>query len=239
MPCWPTPSQAEIDAMSLQETKDHDSQSVYSPATLAIYDTLVLRISNPAIWRCPTPRILALYDRHVSDHHLDVGVGTGWYLDRCRFPAGVRLGLMDLNRNALRSAAKRVERYSPVSHVADVLQPIRGVDRTYASISLVYLLHCLPGDITEKSIVFDHLVSLLAPGGTMFGATILAAGVTRSGMAKKLMAFYNRKGIFGNAEDRLDDLRRELAVRFAKVTIEVVGCVALFSVSEPKRLPVV
>ncbi|MET0254744.1 MAG: class I SAM-dependent methyltransferase [Luteibacter sp.] len=220
--------------MTLQENKDYDSQSVYSPMTLAIYDTLVLRISNPAVWRCPTPRILALYDTHVSANHLDVGVGTGWYLDHCRFPAAPRLALMDLNRNALTSAAKRVERYAPETHVADVLQPVRPVGEPFASIGLTYLLHCLPGDMAGKSRVFDHMLPLLAPGGVVFGATILAEGVQRSGLAVRLMGFYNRKGIFGNAGDSLDDLRGELAKRFARVEVTVVGCVALFVASEPR-----
>jgi hypothetical protein len=220
--------------MTLQENKDYDSQSVYSPMTLAIYDTLVLRISNPAIWRCPTPRILGLYDTHVSANHLDVGVGTGWYLDHCRFPAAPRLALMDLNRNALRSAAKRVERYAPETHVADVLQPVRPVGEPFASIGLTYLLHCLPGDMADKARVFDHMLPLLAPAGVVFGATILAQGVQRSGAAVRLMGFYNRKGIFGNVADSLDDLRGELAKRFDKVEITVVGCVALFVASAPR-----
>jgi hypothetical protein len=222
--------------MTLQENKDHDSQSVYSPLTLAIYDTLVLKISNPAIWRCPTPRLLALYDAHVSANHLDVGVGTGWYLDRCTFPSPPTLALMDLNRNALRSAAKRVERYAPASYVADVLQPIRGHAAQYRSIGLTYLLHCLPGTLAEKCVVFDHLMPLLAEGGVVFGATILAEGVERSGAAQKLMAFYNRKGIFGNAEDSLDALRGELALRFYTVEIRVEGCVAMFVASNPRRV---
>lgn len=220
--------------MTLQEDKDYDSQSVYSPLTLAIYDTLVLRISNPAVWRCPTSRILGIYDSYVSSNHLDVGVGTGWYLDHCRFPAAPRLALMDLNRNALRSAAKRVERYAPESHVADVLQPVRPVGEPFASIGLTYLLHCLPGNMPGKARVFDHMLPLLAPGGVIFGATILAEGVVRSGAAVRLMAFYNRKGIFGNATDGLDDLRAELTKRFDKVDITVVGCVALFVASAPR-----
>lgn len=220
--------------MTLQENKDHDSQSVYSPMTLAIYDTLVLRISNPAIWRCPTPRILGLYDTHVSANHLDVGVGTGWYLDHCRFPAAPRLALMDLNRHALSSTAKRIERYAPQTHVADVLQPVRPVGERFASIGLTYLMHCLPGDMAEKSRVFDHMLPLLAPGGVVFGATILAEGVERSAAAVRIMGFYNRKGIFGNAADSLDGLRGELAKRFDKVEITVVGCVALFVASAPR-----
>jgi hypothetical protein len=219
--------------MKASQSKAYDSQSVYSPATLAIYDTLVLRLSNPLVWRCPTPRILDLYNQHVTDHHLDVGVGTGWYMDHCRFPSAPRLALMDLNPNSLAAAARRVERYSPTTHVADVLHPVDGHGDRYASIGVTYLLHCLAGDISKKAVVFDHLMPLLAPGGTLFGATILARGVPRSGAAVKLMGFYNKKGIFGNANDSLDDLRLALASRFSDVRVDTIGCVALFSAKAP------
>jgi hypothetical protein len=219
--------------MPAPSAKTYDSQSVYSPATLAIYDTLVLRLSNPLVWRCPTGRILDLYNKHVSDAHLDVGVGTGWYMDHCRFPAPPRLALMDLNPNALAAAARRVERYAPSTHAADVLKSIEGHADTYGSIGVTYLLHCLAGDIRQKAVVFDHLIPLLAPGGTVFGATILAQGVPRSGAAQKLMGFYNKKGIFGNARDSLDDLRLALASRFNDVRVDTIGCVALFSAKGP------
>ncbi len=59
-------------------------QAVYGRNTLAFYDLTVLGISNPLIWECSTAHIQSLYDRHATPNHLDVGVGTGCYLDRCR-----------------------------------------------------------------------------------------------------------------------------------------------------------
>ena len=87
---------------------NYAGQAIYSPITLAVYDLIVLALSNPLIWRCPTGRILQLYDRHVTDNHLDVGVGTGWYLDRCHFPnPAPRIGLLDLNPNSLAAASRQ------------------------------------------------------------------------------------------------------------------------------------
>ena len=89
----------------------HAGQAIYSPATLALYDLVVLGVSNRFIWRCPTRGMLALYDRHVSDEHLDIGVGTGWYLDKCKFSSGrPELSLMDLNASSLAAAACRIAR---------------------------------------------------------------------------------------------------------------------------------
>ncbi|VEB59195.1 type 12 methyltransferase [Salmonella enterica subsp. enterica] len=68
----------------------------------------------------------------------------------------------------------------------------------------------------------------LKPGGTLFGATILGKEVPHNAFGKKLMAVYNKKGIFSNTNDSADTLRSVLDEHFAKVTLEQHGAVALF-----------
>ncbi len=63
----------------------------------------------------------------------------------------------------------------------------------------------------------------------IFGSTILQGSVPRSWAAKKLMAIYNKKGIFSNAADDLEGLETALSQRFKDLSVEVVGCTALFS----------
>ena len=204
-------------------------QAIYTPFTLAVYDLVVLGVSNSLIWRCPTRRILRLYDEHVTGSHLDVGVGTGWYLDHCRFPGSTpRVGLMDLNRNSLAAAARRITRYRPEQYQVDVLQPVAATAAPFDSIAVSYLLHCLPGDIARKAAIFDNLAPWLAPGGVIFGATLLSIGVERSGSARRLMRLYNRRGVFSNEGDSLEALRTALERRFRQVEVSVVGCAALF-----------
>lgn len=206
-------------------------QAVYTPRLLNVYDLLVLGISNRFIWRCPTPKLLALYNRHVTANHLDVGVGTGYFLDRCRFPSSSpRVALMDLNPNSLDFAARRIARYRPETYQRNVLEPIANPPAAFDSIGINYLLHCLPGTMESKSAVFDHLRPLMNPGGVLFGSTLLQGGVPRNWAAQRLMAFYNGKGVFTNTQDSLDALGRELQRRFRDVTIEVAGCAALFAV---------
>ncbi|WP_229721870.1 class I SAM-dependent methyltransferase [Marinobacterium nitratireducens] len=214
------PTAAEVDA----------GQAVYTRNILSAYDLLVLGISNRWIWKCPTPRIEAHYNSQLSANHLDVGVGTGYFLDRCRFPgASPRIALMDLNDNSLAFAANRIARYRPEVWRQNVLEPIQAQIRPFDSIGINYLLHCLPGTIAEKAVVFDHLQPLLKPGARLFGSTILRQGVEPGATARALMSIYNRKGIFSNEADALNDLRGALEKRFARVSIEVIGCVALFS----------
>ena len=216
-------------------TDTRAGQAIYNPRTLRIYDLVVLRLSNPLIWRCPTARILALYDQHAGASHLDVGVGTGWYLGRCRFPAPApRVGLMDLNADSLAFAVDRIARYRPETYRVDVLAaPATGL-APFDSIGMTYLLHCLPGDIAAKAKAFDTVRPCLADGGVVFGATILSGGVPTTGAARALMRVYNRKGVFSNAADTLPDLRAALERRFRSVEITVVGCVALFVAREPR-----
>ena len=200
----------------------------YSKTTLAFYDFWVLGISNRFIWKCPTSGLLALYNRRASSNHLDCGVGTGFYLDRCSLPANPRVVLVDLNPEPLRRTARRIRRYHPRTYLRSVLEPLAIEEERFDSIGLNYLLHCLPGDIRAKGVVFDHVAAYLNPGGTLFGSTLLHGGVERGAVAQRLMAFYNRRGIFCNAGDDLAGLRRELAARFQESHVQVAGCAALF-----------
>jgi SAM-dependent methyltransferase len=216
--------------MTLTAEQVEAGQAVYTRSLLRMYDLLVLGLSNRLIWRCPTHHLLRLYDSQVTNNHLDVGVGTGFFLDRCRFPTDrPRLALIDLNPNCLEATARRVARYQPEVYRANVLEPLALDIKKFDSIGLNYLLHCLPGTIESKAAVFDHLNALLNPGGVMFGATLLHEGVSRNWAARRLMAVYNRKGIFTNLHDDLNGLRQALARQFSRVTLEVIGCAALFS----------
>lgn len=209
-------------------------QAVYSPRVLRLYDWFVLGVSNRFVWRCPTRHLEKLYREHLSRNHLDVGVGTGYFLDRCGPPlasAGSdppRIVLMDLNPTCLQTAAARIARYRPQTLQRNILQPIPFEAPPFDSIGLNYVLHCLPGTMSEKAVVFDHLQPLLAPGGMLFGSTILSTGVGRNLMARRLMSAYNRKGIFGNRSDSLEALKSALAQRFDCWHVDTRGCVALF-----------
>jgi len=103
------------------------------------------------------------YNQHISDKHLDIGVGTGYFLNRRRFPSTtLKIVFFDLNPHSLAKSAKRLRRYNPSCYMGNALQRIdigmSGLD----SISLNYLLHCLPGNLASKSIVFEHVKPLLS-----------------------------------------------------------------------------
>jgi SAM-dependent methyltransferase len=202
--------------------------AAYTPMVLRVYDWFVLGVSNRLIWRCPTSALRQLYDRNVSDRHLDIGVGTGYFLDKAAWPvANPSITLVDLNQNCLDAASARVRRFAPDTVIANALEPLP-LGKTFRSAGLCYLLHCMAGAIPEKAVVFDHLRPLLEPGARVFGATIVQGGVPRSQPAQAFMDVYNRKGLFANATDTAEDLDAALRARFSQVKVDVKGQVALF-----------
>lgn len=215
--------------MSISPEAVRAGQAVYSSRTLSWYDFLVLGISARWIWKCSSPLMRGLYDECLSERHLEVGVGTGYFLDRCRFPVlQPKVTLVDLNQNCLEAAAQRIARYNPETLVRNALEPLNLGDRQFRSAAINYVLHCLPGSMDEKSIVFDHLRAVLEPGGILFGSTILSRGVPTGRLARRLMSVYNRKQIFCNEKDSLAALESALSRRFERWDVRTVGTVALF-----------
>lgn len=216
--------------MAVRTEQVEAGQAVYTKRTLAAYDFIVLGVSNRFLWKCPTRRLVRHYNKHVTANHLDIGVGTGYFLDQCQFPSPTpRVALMDLNSDTLEFASHRIARYKPEIYRRNVLESISLDAGKFDSVGINYLLHCIPGDIESKSIALDHLKSLMNPDGVLFGSTLLQGGVRRNWFAKRLMDAYNESGIFSNQSDDLEGLKRVLSKRFVGVSVEVVGCAALFA----------
>lgn len=214
---------------------NHTGQAIYKKPALSLYDIWELGICNSFIWRCPTKYLRHHFRKHVSLNHLDVGVGTGYFLDKCLLEQKRRLALLDSNNTKLENAAARVKRFKPEVYQADILAPLNLPCKKFDSISINYLLHCLPGAIKDKAVILDSLSDYLHEGGKIFGSTILSHGVHQNFAAQKLMAFYNKKGIFSNTRDYRNGLREELEARFSNVQIEVKGCVAMFCARKGER----
>ena len=207
--------------------------AVYSPLTLALYDAWVLGISNRYAWRCPTNEVLLPFFRaNVRPRHLDIGVGTGYYLAKAQLSSQTQVTLLDLNPSSLAAAKRRIGRPGTRTLQHDVMQPIPG-DERFDSISLFYLLHCLPGPLDAKAVIFGHLKHKLQPGGVLFGATILGDEAGHNGLGRKLMAVYNKKGIFGNRQDTQVGLEAHLRQHFRDVTLKREGRVLLFRAAQP------
>lgn len=216
--------------MDVTEEQLAASHRVYTRGVLEAYDLFALGASSRFIWRCPARKNLEHYNEHVSGNHLDIGVGSGYFLDHCRFPlSSPRLALMDLNHNSLDFTAKRIARYNPEIYHRNILEPIFIDAPKFDSVGLNYVLHCVPGSIESKAVALDHIKTLMNPNAIFFGATLLQGGVRRTAAARQLMNTYNKKGIFSNRDDTLEGLQKELGKRFEEISVEVIGCAAIFS----------
>jgi SAM-dependent methyltransferase len=204
--------------------------AIYGPLTLRAYDFWVLGVSNRFAWGCPTSVLLARFESQVGARHLDIGVGSGYFLAHCRFPAGSpHIVLADLNPASLNAAARRIRHLQPATHRVDVLQPFTLPESPFDSVSMNYLLHCLPGPLAAKAPAVRHAAAQLRPGGILFGATILGEGVQHNAFGAALMGVYNRRGIFSNRDDSLAALQTLLGQELEKVEVRQLGRVALFS----------
>jgi SAM-dependent methyltransferase len=144
----------------------------------------------------PTPRIL------------DIGVGTGYSLEHAPIAEDTEVILADLNPACLEVAKSRVVKTHPgavcEAVIADFLVPDQrgllvellgssGID----AISMMLLLHCLPGPPARKAKALEGLRHLLRPDGVIFGAAILGRGVRHSLVGKFIMLWHNLLGVFG------------------------------------------
>jgi SAM-dependent methyltransferase len=171
-----------------------------------------------------------MYNAFVSGRHLDIGVATGCLLDECRFPvAAPEITLMDLNPNSLGRAARRLARYAPRTHQANVLEAWGLPSEAYDSVAMNNLIHCLPGAMPEKAVVFEHARTALAPGGVLFGATILGRGVEHTWRSSAALWDTNRRGEITCLDDSLEDLDAGLARVFDSHEIRIRGVIALFN----------
>jgi hypothetical protein len=210
--------------------------ALYTKFFLSLYDWNALKFISRFIWKCPSQYMLNLYNRYVSANHLDVGVGTGYFLDHCRFPVtNPRIGLMDLNPNCIEVTAKRLKRYNLEIYRWNVLKPFQRDVELFDSIGMMNLLHCLPGSMDTKSVVFEHMKYLLNPGGVMFGSTLLGTGVPRNFLAMLLLKYCNFQGYMSNCEDDPKGLEFNLNLHFSEVALEIIGCMALFSARKPNN----
>ncbi len=205
------------------------SHALYTRLFLAAFDRCALGWMSRFVWECPSDNVIKLYNQHVSANHLDIGVGTGYFLDHCTFPIrSPRLVLMDINPTSLSFARKRLTRYSPQTYCHNVLQPLEIDGPNFDSIGVNYLLHCLPVTMQAKGTVIGHLKNKLNPGGVLFGTTFLYRGVRRNLQATFCFNLLNQLGIMTNKQDDIEGLEQNLARHFKESDVEVIGCGALF-----------
>ena len=211
-----------------------DGARIYTRWLLTCYDFLIYRLLAPHVWRCDPQHFLDLYRKYMSDNHADVGVGTGYFLNQCLHePGSVRIGLFDLQRNCLSYTAHRLARFHPETFECDALEAIPFKGQAFDSIALGGLLHCIPGNLTEKGMVFDAIKPLMRPASHVFGYTILNRGIRKTSLSRFVYFLLHQLKVINGEDDSANQLHTELSKRFKRVNTHIIGCIALFNASEP------
>lgn len=220
---------------SLMERDDpaYGGQSEYTPFFLKIYDPVILGFFTRVVWRCPTTLLVERYRRHIRPRHLDVGPGTGYFLERAGLPEGSPVTVLDPNTTVLDHVTRRLQRLDITAVEADVCKPLP-ITGPFDSAALNGVIHCLPGPLTRKAGAIANVAAVLAPTGVFFGATILGTSGPHTWLSRRMLDANNRRGIFDNLGDTQEGLREILGASFEQVELETVGSFAIFAATNPR-----
>jgi ubiquinone/menaquinone biosynthesis C-methylase UbiE len=211
----------------------YKGQSGYNAAMLAIYDVWVLKFMAKAVWKVPVAQGVDRYRQHMGHRHLDVGPGTGYFIEKADPPRDTEITLLDPNQTVLRHAAKRLEERHPITVEADVMKPLP-VDGPFDSAALSFVLHCLRGPEGNKAVAVRNIADVLSPEGVLFGGTVLGLQGNHTKSARAFLRVANKQGAFDNLDDTAEGLRRILEMSFSAVDVDVVGSAALFAAARPR-----
>lgn len=226
------------------QPQQNGGSRLYNPFTIFFYNIWVLWFSNTYAWQCPTSTVLLpLYRSAVGKRHLDVGVGSGYYPSKALVDSPcTELTLADLNMASLEASKRGIEAALHANNtvkistlVADASEPLPLPEaQKFDSISLFYLLHCMPGPPERKCRVFKVMARQLAADGVLVGSTILGREIEMNLVAKGLMKLYNSTQVFDNWDDSRAVFEKGLGEAFDEVNVWVVGRILLFTARKPK-----
>jgi ubiquinone/menaquinone biosynthesis C-methylase UbiE len=213
----------------------YKGQAGYNRFMLAIYDPWVLGFMAPVVWKGPPIRAgVEQYREHMGRRHLDVGPGTGYFIEKAEPADGTEITLLDPNPKVLARSSRRLAALHPVTVEADVMKPLPLDEQRFDSAALSFVLHCLPGPQEHKTVAIRNIAAVLEPEGVLFGGTVLGTGAEHSRAARGVLKAFNRQGAFDNLDDTAEGLREILEGSFGRVDVEVTRSIALFTATGPR-----
>ena len=204
-------------------------QMFFSTMSHRVYDTGLYKFVTGSFWRCPTELLLDNYADHISNNHLEVGVGSGYFLRRTLCADFLdRLMLSDLNKRCLAKSGAKLAVFEPEMLKHNIQAPLPACARGFKSVGMNYVLHCIPGRFSRNQAIFRNVHAALETGGVFFGATLIQGKFRQGAASWLLMRALNGLGIFNNRNHRVDELKGALEVYFSKVQVSMVGNAAVF-----------
>jgi SAM-dependent methyltransferase len=216
-----------------RDDPSYKGQAGYNPFLLAVYDPFVLGFMARAVWRCPILPVVERYRRLIGRRHLDIGPGTGYFLEKAAPPVGTEITLLDPNPNVLAHASRRLAAMDPITVEADVMKPLP-VEGRFDSAAFSFVLHCLRGPQSHKAAAIRNIADVLTPDGVLFGGTVLGLAERHTPQARAVLRAFNWHGDFDNLGDTAEGLRRILEESFEAVEVDVIGSTAHFTATDPR-----
>jgi hypothetical protein len=210
----------------------YKGQSGYNAAMLAIYDVWVLKFMTKAVWKVPVALGVDRYRQHMGHRHLDVGPGTGYFIEKADQPRDTEITLLDPIRPCFatwRSDSRHGIR-SPLRPTS--WSPSRSTDRSTPRLSASYSTAFAGQRV--KAVAVRNIAHVLDPEGILFGGTVLGLQGDHTKSARAFLRAANKPGGFDNVDDTAEGLRRILEMSFSAVDVDVVGSAALFAAARPR-----
>jgi SAM-dependent methyltransferase len=217
-------------------TSATENARFYNRLSLSIYDVALWKVAAPIVWRCPSNAIRHLYRQHAAQRHLEIGPGTGFFLDDAFVLRRIsQLVLADASVGSLTTSRLRVASADPAAALVDASTGLPFRPGAFDSVGLNFVLHCVPGaDLHEKATMISATATVLSSEGRLFGSTLLGVHPANP-VARVARRIGNRAGLFDNQGDRLEDLETVLAELFTDVSVARCGAAATFVAIRPRH----
>ena len=202
-------------------------QSNIVSKNLFFYDYLVNDLNCSFVWKCSQRNILHNY-RNISDNHIEIGPGTGYFLKNKTFDT---LQLLDINNDILTNASLNLKgNCSQIkSFQHDIFTSSLPQLSKCNSIGLTYVLHCLPGKIENN---LDNLIRHIPyKNYNLYGASVIRDPVEKNSLAEMELFWLNKIGVFNNSNDTYSSLEKYFKKNNFQYDLKLEGYVAIFNIA--------
>ena len=187
------------------------------------YDYFVNKINCKYVWKCDQRHIKKLYANNITNKHLEIGPGTGYFIKKYQFN---NLNLVDINKNILNNSKKNLINNCQNIKInnKNIFQNNNKINEDITSIGMSYVLHCVPNNL-DKSI--DNLVENIETNNqiTIFGSTVIPN--KKDFLAMTEIYTLNTLGIFNNINHNKEQLN--FIIDKYNGTLNQIGNVLLFN----------
>ena len=190
----------------------------YSPLGLRLYDPLIVRRLAPHVWRCSRVASSTTIDRHVTANHADIGVATGYFLDRCDFEHAASAAGADRSAAALPAIRRAAPcALSARDYLRDVLTPDRWASRRPRSIRSRSAASCIasPATCAQEPACSTPSRRSPRPARRSSATRCVRDGVAAPRAPRLVHALLNRAGVVDNPNDHAARSAPALEARFA------------------------